>query len=349
MAGQRGFCAQGATLRIALIEAHLGEEPPFSGRNGSGTVFFTGCSLRCSFCQNFQISRLGIGRTWSVKGAAIRILELEKTPGIHNVNLVTPDHFFPHTMVLIQELRGRGLSLPVLYNLSGYQRVDSLRLIESHADIYLPDFKYGDRKLAATLSRAEDYPAVALEAIAEMVRQKGFLDAWDHSRGIAHSGGDFPVATKGVLVRHLVLPGQIENSLRALTMLFLEFGRELPLSLMSQYMPVGKQPLEELQRTVSPQEFQRVLDHAYDLGFRRILYQPPQSLSPDPSKRPFLPDFTRKRPFDGNTRLAREHGGLVHTREPQTAQAHPEPVGRQALGTRSRLAPRYQAKRGGRS
>lgn len=299
LSGHRGFCGEGSDLRIAAIETHFGEEPPFTGWNGSGTVFFTGCSLRCSYCQNYQISRLGIGKNFSVFRAAALISRLHRLHGIHNVNMVTPDHFIPHAMALVTKLRNRGVQLPVIFNVSGYQRVDSLRLVEPYVDIYLPDFKYGDAKLGAALSRAEDYPALALEAIQEMVRQKGFLDRCKPGRG---SSSDLPrgVAAKGVMVRHLVLPGQLKNSFDALTMLFLEFGADLPLSLMSQYAPVGNLLPEGLDRAVLPAEFKRVLDYALELGFRRIFYQPLTKTSIDHCERPFLPDFTRKRPFLGN-------------------------------------------------
>jgi len=302
LSGYRGFCGEGSDLRIAAIEAHFGEEPSLTGWNGSGTVFFTGCSLRCSYCQNYQISRLGIGRNFSVSGVAAQISRLRHFEGIHNLNLVTPDHFIPHTIALVAELRSTGVHLPVIFNVSGYQRVDSLRLVEPFVDIYLPDFKYGDAKLAAVLSRAEDYPALALEAIQEMLRQKGFLDRWEPGQG---SFSDSPkgLAAKGVMVRHLVLPGQVKNSLDALTMLFLEFGPDLPLSLMSQYAPVASLLPEGLDRTVFPVEFQRVLEHALELGFRRVLYQPLTRPSTANSERPFLPDFTRKRPFLGNLRI----------------------------------------------
>ncbi len=303
LSGHRGFCGEGSDLRIAAIETHFGEEPPFTGCNGSGTVFFTGCSLRCSYCQNYQISRLGMGRSFSVSRAAARISQLHRLDGIHNVNLVTPDHFIPHAIALVSELRNTGVQLPVIFNVSGYQRVASLRLVEPYVDIYLPDFKYGDAKLGAALSRAEDYPSLALEAIQEMLRQKGFLDRWKPWRG---SSSDLPmgVAAKGVMVRHLVLPGQLKNSLDALTMLFLEFGADLPLSLMSQYAPVGNPLPEGLDRAVLPAEFKRVLHHALELGFRRILYQPLTKTSAEHCESPFLPDFTKKTPFLGNIEVS---------------------------------------------
>lgn len=300
LAGNRGRCGQGASLRIAHIGRHMGEEPPITGTRGSGTVFFTGCSLGCSFCQNYQISRFGMGSVLSVQETARRISDLWRSAGVHNVNLVTPDHFFPHTVLLVQELRESGLRIPVIYNLSGYQRVETLRLIEQCADIYLPDFKFGDPSLASVLSKASDYPRLALEAVAEMVNQKGFLDGEDEVPWGPDSQAQAGLATRGVLVRHLVLPGHVRNSIEVLNLLFLEFGKDLPLSLMSQYVPVGSQPMRDLERVVSPGEFRQVLEHALELGFQRIFYQPPRDLSADPLERPFLPDFTRQNPFRGN-------------------------------------------------
>lgn len=309
LSGQRGFCGERASLRIAAIEAHFGEEPFFTGWNGSGTVFFSGCSLRCRYCQNYQISRMGIGEILSISEVAVRISRLQRLEGIHNVNLVTPDHFIPHSVCLLGELQDKGQCLPIIFNVSGYQKVDTLRLVEPYVDIYLPDFKYGDSRLAAGLSRAEDYPSRALEAIEEMLKQKGFLDAWESAMGFSN---DSPagLAKKGVIVRHLVLPGQVSNSLDALSMLFLEFGPDLPLSLMSQYVPVGNFLPEGLDRMVWPEEFQMVLDHALELGFNKILYQPVSKSTTAHCETPFLPDFRKKRPFSGNlqARLAEKHG-----------------------------------------
>ena len=183
-------------MRTAALEAHLGEEPPISGVHGSGTVFFSGCSLKCLFCQNYQISRDGLGREWTLEEIVDHLAILREHEGIHNVNFVTPDHFFPHTMAVVSLLRERGIRMPVVYNLSGYQRIESLGLIEGFADIYLPDFKYGDAILAGSLSCASDYPGVALEAVGEMVRQKGFLDAFGNAdEDRSDPGSDEPAGT----------------------------------------------------------------------------------------------------------------------------------------------------------
>jgi putative pyruvate formate lyase activating enzyme len=302
-AGRAGFCAEGAQLRIAAIEAHLGEEPPISGTNGSGTVFFSGCSLRCLFCQNQQISQGGLGREWTLQEVVDRLAMLHEHEGIHNVNFVTPDHFLPHTAAVVKLLRERGIHIPTVYNLSGYQRLESLCFIEPFADIYLPDFKYADAVLARSLSRAPDYASVALEALSEMIRQKGFLGSLEYGDDaetrIKALEPPSTIARKGVLVRHLILPGQVSNSLDALSMLFVEFGPDLPLSLMSQYVPVRQfPPGSPLNRPITRDEFQAVFQHAWELGFTRLFVQFPEEEAP--AAHPFLPDFLRDKPFRGN-------------------------------------------------
>jgi putative pyruvate formate lyase activating enzyme len=287
--GYSGFCGENHQLRVGYVGPHFGEEPPITGEKGSGTVFFSGCSLRCPYCQNHQISMDGLGESILLEQLFERVMRMIETHHVHNVNLVTPDHFFPHVFELVLLLRRQGYNLPVVYNLSGYQSVPMLRMAESFADIYLPDYKYADSALSQRLSRCRDYPKKALGAIVEMVRQKGFLEDIDAS---SH------VAGKGVLVRHLILPGQVENSLNALTTLFLEFGSGLPLSLMSQYHPVLPQKDQALNRSLTKEEFDRVFSHAEDLGFEHLFVQ---FLDQIPAVKPraasFVPDFRQKQPF----------------------------------------------------
>jgi putative pyruvate formate lyase activating enzyme len=282
-----GFCRQDGQLRVAYVGPHFGEEPPLTGTHGSGTVFFTGCSLRCSFCQNFQISREGLGEVIELEGLLAKVEDMILQRHVHNINFVTPDHFFPYVFELVTVLRARGHSLPMVFNLSGYQSVNLLKAAEEVADIYLPDFKYADRDLAKRLSRCGNYPDVALAALSVMLSQKGFLDCFDT--------GD-PLAKKGVLVRHLILPGYVENSINALTTLFVEFGAELPLSLMSQYVPVTLQEAEPLNRHLNEEEFNQVYSHALDLGFQHLFVQFPEEAASD-RKPPFLPDFRLDKPF----------------------------------------------------
>jgi putative pyruvate formate lyase activating enzyme len=286
--GYSGFCGENHQLRVGYVGPHFGEEPPVTGEKGSGTVFFSGCSLQCPYCQNHQISRDGLGEVVHVDELFERVIGMFETHGVHNVNLVTPDHFFPHVFELVSLLRRHGYELPVVYNLSGYQSVPVLRMAESLVDIYLPDFKYADSALSQRLSKCRDYPGKALEAIVEMVRQKGFLEDIEASQ----------VAGKGVLVRHLILPGQVENSLNALTTLFLEFGSGLPLSLMSQYHPVLPQKDQALNRSLTKDEFDRVFSHAADLGFERLFVQfLDQPSAVKPQSAPFVPDFRKNQPF----------------------------------------------------
>lgn len=285
----KGFCRQSAQLRVAYVGPHFGEEPPITGTRGSGTVFFTGCSLGCSFCQNYQISRDGLGATMDLEELLARVEAMILKDGVHNVNFVTPDHFFPYAFHLISRLRERGHDLPMVFNLSGYQSVASIRLAHAFTDIYLPDYKYADRDLAARLSQCRDYPDAALAAIGEMIGRKGFLHSLENQ--------DSP-ATTGVLVRHLILPGYVENSLDALTTLFLEFGRSLPLSIMSQYCPVLHQDDENLNRPLRKEEFDLVYAHALDLGFEHLFIQvPEESVEGDSERAPFVPDFRLDRPF----------------------------------------------------
>jgi len=285
--GESGFCREGADLRVSYVGPHFGEEPPLTGARGSGTVFFTGCSLRCSYCQNFQISRDSVGSPIKIEDLLKRIILMIKEEGVHNINMVTPDHFFPHVFRVSELLRETGSKLPIVYNLSGYQSKAMLEMAEPLVEIYLPDFKYSDRELSSRLSGCGDYPGVALEAVTEMLEQKGFLDSFED---------ETPLAGKGVLVRHMILPGRIQNSLDVLTMLFLEFGSGLPLSLMSQYAPVRPQKLGDLNRSVKIDEFDRVYRHALELGFERLFVQFPEDSS-QTCPTPFLPDFRLKEPF----------------------------------------------------
>jgi putative pyruvate formate lyase activating enzyme len=288
-AGHSGFCGETDQLRVAYVGPHFGEEPPITGANGSGTVFFTGCSLRCSFCQNYQISHKGLGVEISTGELLEKIEDMIRNHRVHNINFVTPDHFFPHVFRLVSLLRKEGFDLPVLYNLSGYQSVEMLKAAEDYADIYLPDFKYSESSLAVKLSKCRDYPEVALEAIGEMVKQKGFFDTF-------LKGAE--IAKKGVLVRHLILPGNVGNSMDALTSLFVEFGKGLPLSLMSQYQPIAQQKDVALNRLISHEEFDKVYSHAMALGFENLFVQfPEKGPGLQTARSPFLPDFHLAEPF----------------------------------------------------
>jgi putative pyruvate formate lyase activating enzyme len=289
---KKAFCGQGSQLRIAHMGPHHGEEPPISGNLGSGTIFFSGCSLRCTYCQNHQISMQGIGDVFTPEEFYTHTSRMIDTYKVHNINFVTPDHFFPYTFSLVDHLRENGYAIPILYNTSGYQSIEILKITEEFADIYLPDYKYSDPEIAKKFSRCSDYPHKALDAIAEMVRQKGFLDSYIYERDIA---------SKGVLVRHLILPGKIANSIHALDTLFLEFGSLIPLSLMSQYHPVIKHDDDDMNRYLNVNEFEAVYTHALELGFKNMFVQFPAGYDSNPEKQSdFLPDFNEESPFKGN-------------------------------------------------
>ena len=247
-----GVCRSGEKARIARAALHRWEEPPISGQWGSGTVFFTGCTLGCVFCQNGDISHGKlVGREVTPQELSEIFFRLVEE-GAHNINLVTPTHYVPQ---IRQALLLKKLPVPVVYNTSGYERVETLRLLEGLVDIYLPDYKYDDPSLAKQLSRAEDYPTVARAAIAEMVRQVG-----------APVYGEDGMMQRGVLVRHLILPGHTKNSIACLKRLKEEFPG-IPVSLMAQYTPCGElDRFPELCRPITRREQEKVEGVLFNLG-----------------------------------------------------------------------------------
>ncbi len=252
--GERGEgrCGQGERVHIARADLHFWEEPPISGEKGSGAVFFTGCPLGCVFCQNGTISHGGYGGKELTPQQLSDVFFSLVERGAHNINLVTPTHFVPQ---IRQALLWRKLPVPVVYNTSGYERVETLRSLEGLVDIYLPDYKYDDPALAQALSQAADYPAVARAAIGEMVRQVG-----------APVYGEDGMMKRGVLIRHLVLPGHTRNSLACLQRIQQEFPG-IPVSLMAQYTPCGSlEDFPELQRSLTAREQAKVEDALFDLG-----------------------------------------------------------------------------------
>jgi putative pyruvate formate lyase activating enzyme len=264
-----------------------------TGSKGSGTIFFSGCSSQCFFCQNYQISFQHDGRTITPAEllSEVRALLLKE---VHNLNFVTPDHFWPHIQWLCRCLREEGITVPKLFNCSGYQKLEKVEEYAQEMDIFLPDFKFAEPELAKTCMGDARYPEIALKALLEMVRLKGFLEPWDTT-------GRQP-ATRGVLVRHLVLPGYVENSLKVLRLLHEELGPGLPLSVMSQFQPVeGCFQRKKLQRVLSPGEYGQVLDLVEKLGFEKVYTQ---ELREDTA---FLPDFKDPEdPFPGNRGLKKQ-------------------------------------------
>ena len=273
-AGQVGVCGVTDTLRVARIAPHMWEEPPISGSRGSGTVFFTGCSLRCIFCQNRTISREGMGKTYTEEELTAAILSL-RDQGVHNINFVTPTHY-TSTIARILERIKPTLGIPVVWNCGGYESVETLRLLEGLVDIYLPDFKYFSPDLSRDYSSAPDYPAIATEAVQEMYRQTGpYTEEKD-------------LAKRGVIIRHLVLPGCRADSMNALRHIASILPpAEIRISVMRQYTPdfAADAPYKNLHRRVTDFEYTSVLDEAARLGLVGF------SQGKDAATKAYTPDF----------------------------------------------------------
>lgn len=264
-AGERGVCGATDTLRLARAALHFWEEPPISGEAGSGTVFFSGCPLKCVYCQNHEISTGNFGIDVSPERLAQIMLELQDQ-GALNINLVTATHYAHLLPEAIAAARAQGLAIPIVYNTSGYERVEAVRELDDLVDIWLTDFKYADAELGRALSHVPDYPSVAQSALIEMARQ---LER--HGGGAARADGTW---TRGIIVRHLVLPGHAEDSCRVLDLIWDAVG-DVPISVMNQYTPNAAMRAAggELARAVTREEYERVLDYADDLGFTQMFWQ----------------------------------------------------------------------------
>lgn len=274
--GEKGVCGvAGAGIMGARAALHMWEEPCISGETGSGTVFFSGCPLRCVYCQNYQIARAEKGTEITVEGVAEIFLELQEQNAA-NINLVTPTHYTLEIIEAIRIARSKGLKLPVVYNCSGYEKVETLKLLDGIVDIYLVDYKYEDSAIARRYSNASDYPTVVKGALAEMVRQCG--NAEFNEEGMMQ---------KGVIVRHLLLPGCLENAKAVVKYVFKTYGDKVFLSLMNQYTPlphVAKWP--ELNRRVTLEEYEELVDYAIELGVENGFVQEGET-----AEESFIPEF----------------------------------------------------------
>ena len=263
--GARGVCGAAGTLRLARAALHFWEEPPISGEAGSGTIFFSGCPLKCVYCQNHEISTGNFGLEVPPERLVEIMLELE-AQGALNINLVTATHYAHLLPAALVEARRRGLSIPIVYNTSGYERIEAIRELEDVVDIWLTDFKYADAALGRVLSHVPDYPEVAEAALRAMVEQ------------VRRRGGQAERAdgtwTRGIIVRHLVLPGHADDSCRVLDCIWRAAG-DVPISVMNQYTPNAQMRAAggELARAVTAEEYELVLDHADDLGFTQMFWQ----------------------------------------------------------------------------
>lgn len=258
-AGERGVCRVGGNAPVASFGPHFGEEAPLVGNNGSGTVFFSGCNLRCVFCQNYEISHMGEGGEVSAERLAGIFLSIQRM-GCHNLNLVTPTHVTPQIVEALSLASSGGLSIPVVYNCGGYESVDTLEELEGVVDIYMPDVKFLDAEPAGRYCDAPDYPEVVRAALTEMDRQVGPLSL--DPRGIA---------LRGVLVRHLVMPGEASTTRRVIDFLADEIGKETYLNLMHQYRPCGRAlEFPEIGRRTAAGEWREARDYALERGMFRL-------------------------------------------------------------------------------
>ncbi|MCR5674135.1 MAG: radical SAM protein [Lachnospiraceae bacterium] len=308
LGGGRGFCGQGAQIVAARASLHFWEEPCISGETGSGTVFFCGCSLGCVYCQNVSISgrdprmRAGTERRILLPEELSEVFLSLEAQGACNINLVTPTHFAPGIAEAIGCARGQGLGIPVVWNTSGYESVETLKQLDGLVDIYLTDCKYHASVLSERYSKAPDYFPVCMEAIAEMVRQTGRplfvsgdgreMDAVSYNEAVSADGGDGtegadaaagepagvtdyagPLMKRGTIVRHLLLPGCVEDSCRVVDELLDAFGDGIYISLMNQYTPMPQVEDAQLKRRVTEGEYEELIGHALDAGLENGFFQ----------------------------------------------------------------------------
>lgn len=274
--GKIGFCGASNKIKIARSDLHFWEEPCISGDVGSGTVFFSHCTLKCVYCQNYNISTKNQGRFVTESELAGCFLDLESR-GALNINLVTPTHYVPQIIEALKIAKEKGLTLPVLYNTSGYENPETLELLRGYVDIFLPDFKYFSRDLAKKYSGSADYPEVCKKAIAKMFDLVGKCEFDENG-----------IIKKGVIVRHLMLPGLEYDSKNILEYLYKTYGNDIFISIMSQYTPLATLPKEfpELNTKIDMDVYDRLLDFAVDLGIENAFIQEEESASES-----FIPEF----------------------------------------------------------
>ena len=315
-AGQKGFCRESGNPAAARAALHFWEEPCISGQTGSGAVFFSGCNMGCVFCQNYEIAHDEVRKEITQDRLADIFLELQDKKAA-NINLVTPTHFIPSIVMALESAKDKGLKIPVVYNTSSYENVESLRLLDGLVDIYLPDCKYYSSDLSLKYSKAADYFEKALPAIEEMVRQTGIpsfyiphvhpgssseeecsksisadeyndIVAGDEALDIEESS-DYtgPLMKKGTIVRHLLLPGHLDDSMKIVTQLHEKFGDKIYISLMNQYTPMPHSAVfPELTNTVSGDDYDKLIDHAIDIGVENAFIQGDET-----DKSSFIPAF----------------------------------------------------------
>lgn len=274
-AGKKGYCKATDELVVARAALHMWEEPCISGEEGSGTVFFSGCALGCVYCQNSNIARGLAGKKITTERLAEIFTELQDK-GANNINLVTPSHYVPQIIEAISISRNKGLALPIVYNCSGYEKVETLKLLEGYIDIYLPDLKYMSSEPAEKYSSCKDYFIIAAMAIEEMVRQVK-----------SSSFDDRGIMQKGVIVRHLTLPGYLEDSKRIMKYLYKTYGDTIYISIMNQYTPIIDNAIyPELNRKITDEEYEELVDYAINIGVENGFIQEGET-----ALESFIPEF----------------------------------------------------------
>ena len=279
-AEKMGVCRVSSKLKVARAALHFWEETCISATKGSGAVFFSGCSMHCVFCQNREIAKGIVGKEIEKERLSDIFLELQGQ-GANNINLVTPGHYVPHIVWAVEQAKNQGLCIPIVYNTSSYEKVDTLKQLEGIVDVYLPDFKYWEPQTAQKYSNAPDYPKVARAAIEEMVRQQPTAEfVYDREQ-------DVDLIQKGVIVRQLLLPGQLRDAKRIVKYLYETYGNKIILSLMSQYTPLAHvEKYPELNRKVDRRTYERYVDYAIEIGVEKGFIQ-----EEDVAEESFIPRF----------------------------------------------------------
>jgi len=273
--GQKGYCGMTDELVIARAALHMWEEPCISGEKGSGTVFFSGCAMGCVYCQNYKISRGMAGKKVTVERLSEIFFELWEQ-GANNINLVTPSHYVPQIIDAIKIAKEKGFDLPIVYNSSGYEKTETLRLLEGYIDVYLPDLKYMSNEIAKRYSNAEGYFIYASKAINEMLRQVG--------KPVFNEEG---IMLKGVIVRHLALPGYMQDSKNIIKYLYENFSDDIYISIMNQYTPLlTVQNYPEIDRKITDEEYDELVDYAISLGVENGFIQEGET-----ALESFIPEF----------------------------------------------------------
>jgi len=270
-----GFCGMTKDIVVARAGLHFWEEPIISGEKGSGTVFFSGCNLKCIFCQNFNISTNNFGKTISINRLSEIFLELQDQ-GAHNINLVTPTHFVPQIIEALKISKTNGLNIPVVYNSSGYENVETIKLLNGYIDIYLPDFKYFDNTFAKKYSKCTNYFEYSSKALDEMIKQVG--------NPIFDENG---MLLKGVIVRHMLIPGLLKDSKKIISYLVENYNDDIFISIMNQYTPannLNKYP--EIDKIVDKNDYEELIDYAIDIGIKNGFMQEGKT-----QKTSFIPEF----------------------------------------------------------